>query len=88
MTSDGVCGVFIPARVMAGKNMKDTSEWYSPTNERLLNTVSIVTTSSDYKTLNSCLQKAATWIVSTEKPSKFVQGVSTTYAEISYSFWS
>ena len=34
------------------KNMKDTSDWFNPTNQRLLNTVSIMTTSSDYRTLS------------------------------------
>jgi len=52
------------------KNMKDTSDWFNPTNQRLLNTVSIMTTSSDYRTLNSSPHKPATWIVSSEKPLK------------------
>jgi len=49
--------------------MKDT-DWFNPTNQQLLNTVSIMTTSSDYRTLNSSPLKPATWIVSSEKPSK------------------
>jgi len=52
------------------KNMKDTSDWFNPTNQRLLNTVSIMTTSSDYRTLNSSPLKPATWIISSAKPSK------------------
>ena len=35
-----------------------------------MNIVLILITSSDYKTLNSSLQKPATWIISSEKPSK------------------
>ena len=41
----------------ASKNMKDTSDWSNPTNQRLLNTVLIVITSSDYKTLNSYMDR-------------------------------
>ena len=52
------------------KNMKDTSDWSNPTNQRLLNIVLIMVTSSDYKTLSSSVRKPATWIVSSEKPSK------------------
>jgi len=54
----------------ASKNMKDTSDWSNLKNQRLPNIVLIMITSSDYKTLNSSLQKPATWIVSSEKPSK------------------
>ena len=35
------------------KNMKDAWDWFNPTNQRLLNIVSIMTTSSDYRILNS-----------------------------------
>ena len=49
---------------------QDTSDWSNLINQRLPNTVLIMITSSDYKTLNSCQQKPATWIVSSEKPSK------------------
>ena len=41
----------------ATKNMKDTSDWFNPINQRLLNIVSIMITSPDYMTLNSSLQK-------------------------------
>jgi hypothetical protein len=41
----------------ATKNMKNPSDWFNPINQRLLNTVSIMITSPDYKTLNSSLQK-------------------------------
>ena len=44
-------------------------DWSNPTNQRLLNTVLIMITSSDYKTLSSSLRKPATWIVSSEKSS-------------------
>jgi len=54
----------------ASKNMKDTSDWSNPTNQRLLNIVLLMITSSDYKTLSSSLRKPTTWIVSSEKPSK------------------
>jgi len=65
-TSDRADG---PSR-SALKNMKDTSDWSNPINQRLLNIVSIMVTSSDYKTLNSFLQKPATWVLSSEKKSK------------------
>jgi len=54
----------------ASKNMKDTSGWFNLTNQWWPNTVSIRTTSSDYRTPNSSPPKPATWIVSSEKPSK------------------
>jgi hypothetical protein len=52
------------------KNVKHTSDWFNLTNQRLPNTVSIRTASSDYSTLNSSQPKPAIWIVSLEKPSK------------------
>jgi len=58
-----------------------TSDWSNLTNQRLLNTASIMIISSDYKTLNSSLQRPATWIVSSEKPSK-LRCIQTTSTEM------
>jgi hypothetical protein len=63
------------------KNTVDTSDWSNLTNQRLLNTASIMIISSDYKTLNSSLQRPATWIVSSEKPSK-LRCIQTTATEM------
>jgi len=42
----------------------------NPINQQLPNIVSIMTTSSHYRILNSSPQKLTTWIVSSEKPLK------------------
>jgi hypothetical protein len=52
------------------ENIVHTSDWSNLANQQLLNTASIMIISSNYKTLNSSLQRPVTCIVSSEKPSK------------------
>jgi len=66
-TSERVDG---PSRSALNKT-KDTRDWFNQINQRLPLIISIMTTSSDIRTLQSSPQKLATCIGSSKKPSKW-----------------